>query len=475
MIDLTTLFVSTGLVLVFVSTLLFWCIKRFELAIFLIALSPWVSAIFIANSPLFPGEKGTGIGSYIRIGILMLMGAVGMFKYFKSTSFSKPITHLLLLGLFLLFAVLSTFYSIDQRYTLIRSVSFIALFGFMMGLHSWLKTKLQLYSLFNTLWVAVSICLLINILSIPLAPERAWFWEENYRLQCLWGHPNSLGAFCMIAYPVLMWRYAHSTPIIKWGILFTIFLVVGLHGLSGSRTTITASILGVSMWWFVLKEPNKLLTFVSISIIVALMAVSIKIIPVSFERRETSGLTNLTGRPEIWRSALTLAGEKPVLGYGYAADGKIFQDPRFYHSEYAFWSGSARSSLHNGYISVLVGVGAGGLLLFLIILAYPLWHNISLKKDHYKAFLFSIMSMCLLTNLLESSITGGTSITATFFWITWVMAGKLRYVTDYSSSDEEMELPSFPLLQDPGYTNFAVSHWPELPGTSANSHQEVPR
>ncbi len=133
----------------------------------------------------------------------------------------------------------------------------------------------------------------------------------------------------------------------------------------------------------------------------------------------------MTGRPELWDAGFFLLKERPVLGYGYDVEGKVFDDPRFYERARVLWSGSANVPLHNGYLSVAVGLGMVGTLLWLTVLLVPLWKTVRLPYSEHKAVILSIMVACLILNFSESIITGGRSLVAIIFWISWVMAERL--------------------------------------------------
>lgn len=423
--SLTQALLAGNLLLIAFGTV-FCCIKRYELAVLLVVLSPWFSTIFVPNVSSALVEEEGSMGGYLRIGLLALMGGVGLFKYWELRSYhqEKLPAHIILLGLFLLIALASRSYSIDQYYTTIRALSFILLFGFLLGLNSFLTDRNKVNVVLQIMFVAICICLLINLVSLVIFPGKVWAWNNSSRFQGLSGRPNTFGTFCMVAYPILLWKYSHCKHIGKWLVAFAIVVFVLLHLLTGSRTTLLASILGVFVWFLVLKKKGPLIITVAVISVLALTALSFN--PSSFERGDDA--STLTGRPEFWKASLTLAMEKPIIGYGYGVSGKIFEDLRFYSPELSLWRGSAKTSLHNGYISEIVGLGVVGLLLSCAVLFRPLWLSMKARADEHKAFVIAIMLMCLVTNFFESAIIGGANILSTVFWPTWVVAGKILYI-----------------------------------------------
>jgi O-antigen ligase len=233
-----------------------------------------------------------------------------------------------------------------------------------------------------------------------------------------------MGSFCMLSYPVLIWKYRRCDFLKKWMVVTLATILVYLHLLTGSRGSLVISIFGICVWFMVLRKKVTLMLLLGMISVAVFFVVQLK--PASFEREEDSkNLTDLNGRPEFWYGSYMLIMERPILGYGYGVEGKIWSDPRFNKPEYSLWRGSARTSLHNGYLSIAVGVGIVGFVVWCITLLIPLWRCRLLPYSDYKAFVMSITSMCLILDFIESELTGGNSIGAAFFWITWVIAGRL--------------------------------------------------
>ena len=111
--------------------------------------------------------------------------------------------------------------------------------------------------------------------------------------------------------------------------------------------------------------------------------------------------------------------EKPYTGYGFNVEGKIWEDPRFYDPKLTLWSGSSKTSLHNGYISIAVGLGFIGLFVWVILLFLPLFKfKMKYLSDDFNAAL-CIMSVLFLSNFVEASIGANTFM----FWLSWVVVG----------------------------------------------------
>lgn len=426
--DITTIMIIV-ILFVLAAGMTALSIRYFFVAIFLIVISSWFSALLAPPEAEFAESATAGIGSLLRVGILFLAGTAGVIRYFKlwPGHGGRIPVHLSLLAVFILFALISSRYSIDPQITLIRSASFLALFGFLIGLNSWITGKNEFESTFLAIYWVIVLLIIVNFLSLILLPGRAWWRTDQARFQGLFDHPNTMGTFCMIAYPFLLWKLTKSRLSGKAIILTLIILLGVMNVLTGSRSSLLAGLFGISLWFALQKKFVKLSVMTGVSVLLLFAAVQLR--PSAFERQEGQGLGSLTGRQEFWDGAYTLVKERPFTGYGYAVEGKIWLDPRYYDPNYTLWSGSARTSLHNGYVSVAVGLGVVGLLSWLLIILLPVLRGLKQPAGEYKSVIFALIPTILILNMVETAITGGNSMEAIIFWIMWVMAGKL-YVQD---------------------------------------------
>ncbi len=422
------LYIILLVIILFLSAVLIFIIafRRYDIAVLLVVFSPWISSIFIPNAPLSSDSDHASLGSYIRVSVLLLIGSIGFTKYMKSWIVNRKIPDykILILFSFLGLAIVSTSYSLDRDITFIRSFSFIAFFLFLLGLYTWIEEFIHIDKVLNIIYVLICIFVIGSLFTIFLFPEKAWLWEVKNRFQGLWNHPNTMGSFCMVSYPILLWKHSDYKKKGKWLTVTILVICAVLHFLTGSRGSLLTSMIGIAIWFIILQKGTKFLVYLIGSFILLSSIIILK--PSSFQRdNSTDSLTYLTGRTELWKGALILVQEKPLLGYGYAVEGKVWDDSRFYNPEISLWRGSARASIHNGYLSVAIGVGVTGFIIWCAILFIPFWNYLNLKSSNYKATIVSIMSMGLILNFIESTISGGTTFTATVFWIAWLLGSKL--------------------------------------------------
>ena len=417
--------------------------KRYELAILLILFSSWISWIFYSNVPATAEEQtALGFGTYIRIMLVCLMGACGALQFLKLYKHRQNClpNYLILFGIFICYAILSVTYSIDRKYTLIRSGEFMFFWGFLLGLHCWIKDRKNLDKVLNIYFAVMTFSIVINAVAAILLPARVWSWEMSGRLQGLTDHPNTFGALCLFAYPIFAWKYMHSRPLIKVGMAILICLTLGMHILSGSRTSLVSAIFGAMIWLFFsyrtisLKHITVGLTFAMALIIGASLLIVLK--PKSLHRSDASVAT-LTGRVEFWKGCIQLIKERPIQGYGYGVAGKIWEDPRFYREGEFLWLGSSKSSLHNGYLSLGIGLGVTGVVMWLWFLVIPIWRTFSLLSNPYKSLILAMIFQGLLLNFFESALSSGSQINASLvFWLFFVIAGRLPDVIQQKSLEQ---------------------------------------
>jgi O-antigen ligase len=419
--DNLTLALIAANLLIFIVALSLWASKRYDAAVFAVALSPLISAVLAPNvADLDVDDPRVETGAYIRIGILLVAGVVGLIKFLKTRSavLRQVPVQFTLLAAFLSYAIISTTYSIDQRYTFVRSASFVALLAFLLGFYSWADSRKRLDLTLDAIYLLIALITTVNIITLIIWPDRAWLEESRFR--GLWDHPNTLGSFSMLSYPILIWKYNRSERWRKWMVPALGFAVLCLHVLSGSRGSLVAAVFGMLLWSVTSGKGFRLVVVSGLVGLAGLAVVQLR--PAVFARENATTLTDLNDRPDFWRGALELIREQPLTGYGYGVDGKIWSDPRFYRPGYKLWAGNARTSLHNGYLSVAIGLGLVGFTLWCAVLFIPLWKLIAVPASDYKAVALAMLLPSLLLNFIETEVTG----MATLFWIVWVICAKLR-------------------------------------------------
>lgn len=432
------IFFLMGIIALGVITVSYFTWHKFEIAIVLFLITTLIAGFFFDNQESWVVEEvATGLSGYLRGSILLFTGIMGILHYWKNirTHQNKLPLHLIVLSLFLILSLGSTYYSIDVKNTFFRSSLFILLFLFLLGLNTWLDRKEKFEKLLNILFVVIGFILFINLMALILSPSRVWWWKSSSRFLGLWSHPNEHGGFSIIAYPIILWKYYNIKSNKKYIILIILGLNIFLQILSGSRTSAIASLAGIIVWFIIQRSWIKLVLFSFVSLFVVYLAIQFSF--ANFARDESENIFTLSEREIIWEGALVLAKEQPILGYGYAVESKIFYNQNKYDTEGTFLSENAQQPLHNGYLSIFIGGGLIGFSLWMLAMGYPIYNAVRSKFSIYKLYAIATLIPILISNTVDTAITGYLSATDIFFWVAWIVAGKL-YILEIEENKKEI-------------------------------------
>lgn len=138
-------------------------------------------------------------------------------------------------------------------------------------------------------------------------------------------------------------------------------------------------------------------------------------------------ITTLTGRTEAWRFEIEALARSPLLGYGYASEGQVFQDRRFPQWE-SFWDQGAETSLHEGYLSIALGLGVPALLLWLYLTLRPFAAILRAGDDPWKLRLLVLLGALpvLVSSFAESAIGELRYPRGVMFALCWMIAERYR-------------------------------------------------
>lgn len=416
-------------------------LRNFEILIILFAISSIIASIFYDNNPVWITEEiESSFKSYLRGGILVFSGLIGFLIYlmkYKLHNFKVPI-HFVVLFCFSIFSFLSVFYSIDTKNTFIRSGLFASVFLFLLSLNFWIDSIEKFNKLLSILFIIVSSVLIINLISMFTIPGRTWWWKNTSRFLGLFSHPNELGGFTIMALPIILWKLkevsGHTKFIIYPILLLNFILLIS----TGSRTSLLVSIIGLFIWLFMEREWIKILTAGLLLIIGVLLLTQFEL--TSYSRNEGDNLVSLTERELIWQASSVFMKERPILGFGYAVEGKIFADQKLIDVEGQFFNPNAQQPLHNGYLSIFIGGGIIGFLLWISAIGMGLYNSLRSEYSKYKGYVLATMIPILIANIVESAITGYLGTTDIFFWFAWVLAGKLSLNDNKANENAKQEV-----------------------------------
>lgn len=421
--------------------------RRYEFMAIVMVASTWVRSFFLKNEFVSVQEVESNVGSFVRILAVFFAGFVGYLVYarVRYDDREKMPPHLLCLGLFLLYALFTTTYSIVPSFTLARAFEFIMLYGFLLGLHAWASETSCIETIFSIVFWTAAVGLAANVISIPLLPSKAWFYLSPDRLQGIMGDPNQLGAFLMTAYPLLMWAYRKSTHASRKAFIVFLFgIALLLHALSGSRSTAFAAAIGFIVWHVALHQKGRALA-IGAALALALIVVSSSLLPSLKRDTGEDSITNLTGRQEIWQISTAVLKQRPLHGFGYQVGGEIFNHTRLAASDTFLIDGSSpRFQLHNGYLSIAVGCGVIILVFWCLVLLLPFRAVWPLPASALRAMIVVLLVQGLILNFVEDSLScGGRYLPTLVFWMAWIAAGRVPSLTDRAATQTETPFAAF--------------------------------
>jgi len=139
-------------------------------------------------------------------------------------------------------------------------------------------------------------------------------------------------------------------------------------------------------------------------------------------------VTTLTGRTDIWLYILQRIREQPILGYGYETAGAVYES-RYFPIWWGPWDMGPHSSLHNGYLGHLIGVGIPATVLWLYVVLRT-WIFVLRQPDdpwNLKPVFFLIVVPILINNMSEQMLGDfGGGLVALLFGLTWAIAERYR-------------------------------------------------
>jgi O-antigen ligase len=328
------------------------------------------------------------------------------------------------LVLFFLFIIICSFYSENTNQAqkeVVRFLSFLIYPIIFTSIAPFnLKERRSIILLFIiSLMLFFFICLTVSI------QRQITFWNEGghfnwyffYRydfLEVFNQHPTYVSLFTLLALCFL-----HFLPekemIIKNSFtngLLSVVLIFSII-LYGSRIGyILLMLLGVIYLIRLIKcKKIKELSFVLITFLILLItAWNIPIVKERIlftagenynykynDKEEVSIGTEEQGRLLMWRDALELIKEKPLLGYGTGASRQVLLDKYEEKGHHIFLEG--RYNAHNTYLELLLW---GGVILLVIYLVYLglLFYQSIIKKDLLLFLFFLIISIAGITETI---------------------------------------------------------------------------
>jgi O-antigen ligase len=272
------------------------------------------------------------------------------------------------------------------------------------------------------------ILIIISLLLIKNAPEFVYYYNEfeGNRLRGLFTNPETLAATAGLTWG--LWIFSDSSEVsVLSKILSTLILLPALL-LTGSRTYWVACFVAavvVLLWiksymrfrWNIIYVSLGFLGLFGVSSL--LLIVDVKQFGSLMEKHSRmESIDDFSGRTTIWESAFERFNERPIFGNGLCAGDDAFKVESSINSSKFLGRGSPteiRSTLHNGFIQVLLDAGVVGFVFYCLTLAKSFYNLIVNRKKEYAAPLYAV-TFSIIANMGQSFIFGAGTFLGIITW-----------------------------------------------------------
>lgn len=318
----------------------------------------------------------------------------------------------LLVGLILIIAASST-WSIEQSLTLRRTLAVAMTTAFGLHLASRYNWR-ELLALLGGGWLILCVGNFIVSLAVPSLGVESVLHVGAWK--GMWFEKNTLGGHMSRA-TLLFGFLVITQPEHRRVWLIGLAMSVSLVLLSTSKTSLLGMLLGflvLGLGWVMRRGPVSSLAMLWGVVTFGGLLVIIVITDPGFFFILLGRDPSLTGRTDIWEVLMDVIRERPVTGYGYGAFWNDGSDPATYVREITQWE---VPTAHNGWLETWLGIGIGGLGLFVISFLVMIFRAVGTAFTSWNGFYaLGFLLQFLLFSLSESIILQQNSIT----WVTYV-------------------------------------------------------
>ncbi len=353
-------------------------------------LALWLLAVFVFSFPSQGVVSIPGVGSLSRlIGVVAFVAGVASLVGGGRVRFRAPSLFLVLALLFTLWAAVTFFWSIDPGETIGRVSTYAQLAVLVWLAHQLVRDDRDLDFLWQAFVLGCYVMIGIGITAFLSGGGEfrnvGGFNANGFAIVSALGIPMAWGLSLRRAHRLLQ----PLNVAYPWLALLAVMLGASRGGL----LTALVALLVVPLLFGRLGVLPRFALFVAIA---AGAWIGFDLIPTAFPTLQANierlgevdeqlmGGT-LTGRTDIWAAGFQVYRTSPVVGVGMGGFNRAIQPIH----------GSARSP-HNAFLSVAVGSGAIGLLLFLGLMIVPLvgvLANPARRVEHLVLYMALVVSM----------------------------------------------------------------------------------
>jgi uncharacterized membrane protein YhaH (DUF805 family) len=338
------------------------------------------------------------------------------------------------LACFVLYAAVSSFYSVNGLMTVLKAGTFgcLAAAGMLYGrLESGDQSEGSCKLLGQITWYAVIVALGCALTVVHVLPTRPGYFAGPF------GNPNSLGAFIPMVAPVLLLNLKRSfdkAPQMRVAnvLLITAYLIFLF--MSRCRAGLGATFLACG-WWLYFAHRRAFGLFLGGALVAAVIVglyfpENVQNMSQIYVYKGSSYV--FKSRADLVRASWEAAKESPLVGVGFGVSKGYSEDWRF-----AFESAGAGREKGNSFLALVeeVGLIGSGFVLFPLAWLFVtgtqrLMHFRRLHQMGEEFWVILTLSACLVGGLANSSMEAWLTSTGFFstvlFWLVFgVLAARL--------------------------------------------------
>jgi O-antigen ligase len=354
---------------------------------------------------LITDQDSSGTGNPLLQAAWAGIALVSFILLFRERRSAKTWLSDWVLWAFVFVPLLSTLWSIDHLVTLRRSLNLAATvaLGLYIGLRYPLRVQLRILSSVLSIAAFASIAAVILLPDVgimqDIGVEGAW--------RGIFPHRNALGQMMVLNCLALLSLYSGRRK--TFAVYGTLLLSVALILFSGSRSALALLLVILSAAYMFrggIKRIRKwVLIFATLLVISVLAHVELDDVFALIGRDAT-----LTGRTDLWAAVGMMILRAPLLGHGYAAFWTESNPDRDVIWKFVGWQ---PNHSHNGFLEVLLGVGAIGLLVLLCTLGAMFvraWKHFEIRRNSVAAFPLLFLLAMVISNLDETNFLQSNNI-----------------------------------------------------------------
>tara|TARA_B100001123_G_scaffold449956_1_gene617688 strand:+ start:2496 stop:3920 length:1425 start_codon:yes stop_codon:yes gene_type:complete len=351
---------------------------------------------------------------------------------------------------FTLFAFISCLYSINPRLSFLRAGSVLLMYGAVFW-GVWLYADdFGGEAVANTIVIVIAIVFGLHILNAVTDPAGSFPYLGRFQGWTI--NPGIAAGHASVLLPFALWIASQRSRWQYWVLVGAILFVLIM---SQTRTEIVAAAIG-STYFLVRTYPKRIYVVLSGTLSVLIMSymwieVGPRIFPQGTEfsldhiantlldnnldsgeeynelempevwydrfNPRTSDAKTLAHRTDKWRLGLKYFMERPLQGFGFGTEDRLFAYHDVNPQDYQL----SGASMHNSYLGLVLQVGIVGAALFYVPLASLLFYELlTARETHRKPLLSALLSVvitCMVAGMFSSDLYSMGNAKSFVFWI----------------------------------------------------------